>query len=118
LDVDDQFGLDQARLQTSVLFAQLGQLLSQRVWRRRFRPTRLWSECLELARRTYAPPFDQMGRVQSFASEQGTDLSGLRTGVGLIQDPQFLGSTEGPSRRFRHYFRVGWARYRLLGNDD
>jgi hypothetical protein len=50
LDVDDQFGLDQARLQAGMLFAQLGQFLSQRVWRRRFRPTRLRSECLELAR--------------------------------------------------------------------
>jgi hypothetical protein len=50
-----------------------------------------------------------MGRVQAFAPQQGADLSTLGTGVGLVQDPQFLGSAEGSPRRFWHNFRVWWT---------
>jgi len=118
LDVDDQLSLGQAREQVGVLVAHLGQFLGQRVWWERFGTAWLGGERLELASRTQPPPFDQMGRVQPFAPEQGADLSGLRTGVGLVQDTQFLGSAEGPPRRFWQHFRVWSARYRLLGNDD
>ena len=53
-----------------------------------------------------------------FSRLKGADLSGLRTGVGGVQDAQFLGRAEGSPRGFWQHFRVWWARYRLLGNDD
>jgi hypothetical protein len=69
LDIDDHLSLGQAGLQASVLAAQQGQFLGQRVWWGWFGTAWLWSERLELASCTQPSPFDQMGRVQAFTAE-------------------------------------------------
>ena len=63
----------------------------------------------QLPKRTLAPrlaPSRQMGAVQPLAAKQSTHLTGLRTALRLLKDPQPILRGELAPRRFGHDLRV------------
>ena len=66
----------------------------------------------------FAPPGDQMRRVQTLAPEQGPDAAGLSgRGIGLLQNALFVFSRERPTLGVGDHLRVRARLGRRLGRD-
>ena len=75
-------------------------------------------QALEHAGLALAPPRDQMGGVEAFAAQQGSDAAWAgRGGIGLSQDGKFVFGGEGSTLGVGDNFRVWTPRDGRLGRD-
>jgi len=85
LDINDRLSACEVRLETGILAPQAGEFLGEGV-SDDFGPTLLGGEGLQLTARSEPAPGGELGGVQAFAPQQGTDLAGLGTGVSFLEN--------------------------------
>jgi hypothetical protein len=90
LNLDDRLGLFQPGHQPLVFTAQAPVLLLHRILRLGFSAPLLRCQAVENSVLPLLPPSCQVGRVQSFAAQQRTQLPVLRTSIGFVEDSQLV----------------------------
>ena len=104
LDFENEFRLFQASRKACVLALELRhtRILGRRFGRPFPRRFRFQQTLVALP-----PPLGEIGRVQPFATEQGTDLPRSRAGIGLSQDVELVRFLEATTHRLLDNLRVG-----------
>src|ERR1019366_1021784 len=116
LDVADDLQLRVLGLQPRDLALLRRQLPGERVGLLGLGTALLRSQPLQFAALTSMSPRHQVRRVQTLASKQSADLTGLRAGVGLLQDlPLVLGGEAPPLGLGRHFRRGARGNGKMVG---
>ena len=105
MDINDRLSAREVRLEAGILAPQAGEFLGLGV-SDDFGSARLGGEGLQLTASSEPAPGGELGGVQAFATEQGTDLAGLGTGVRFLENAQLFSSAELTTTSFRHNLRV------------
>jgi hypothetical protein len=96
LDVNNQLGLAEPLSQTVVLPLEVGDPLGQWVRHPRSAPPCPGPQTLQGAFFPLLPPQDQVRGVQTLTTQQLAKLPTLVTGIGFLQDSQFVPGRELP----------------------
>ena len=106
MHIADELQLRVLGLETRVVTLDSGELLYERIGRLGLRPALPRREACELACIASTTPLDEMGRVQTFTTEESTKLASIAR-VGLLEDPPLELGGEPPSLGLRRHFRRG-----------
>ena len=113
LDVTDDLKLRVLRLQPCDLTLGISELRCERVGRLGLRPALPRREARELACIASTTPLDEMRRVQTFTTEESTELAPIAR-VGFLEDPPLELGGEPPSLGLRRHFRRrAWSMERV-----
>jgi hypothetical protein len=99
LEVDDGFGALQAQREAGIVALKAGQVSGQRIGFGGFRSAPRRGQAADGSRVPLAAPFGQIGRVETFAAQDGTDPAGIGGAIGLRQDAQLVLGGERPAAR-------------------
>ena len=108
MNIEDDLGLLQLLLHPHQFSFQLAVLLNQGV-KGRLAPA-LLRQSAQRAGFAQPPPLDQVGRIQTLASQQSADGTRIGGAVGLLDDAEFVFGCELPTLGFGHHFRIGSRR--------
>jgi len=114
LNLDNGLGGRELAGETVVLVTQTGQL--DLMHRRGWSPAAPRRERAQGPRRALPTPIYQVRRIQSLATQQGTQLTGRATCVGLFENLEFVGGSELTPARSLDDFGVRWWRQSTSGS--
>ena len=113
MDVADDLQLRVLGLETRDLLLLLSDLRRERVGRLGLRAALARREARELACIASTTPLDKMRRVQTFTTEESTELAPIAR-VGFLEDPPLELGGELPALGLRRHFRRGaWSMERV-----